>query len=762
YFMAANADGPARWREIILADDQSAWDQLLARLQSGQSGQAEYRIAHADGHVVWVRESVRVSWSQDQKTKLLDGVITDVTERKRAEQEIHRAKEAAEAANRIKGEFLARMSHEIRTPLNGILGMAELAAGTELNATQRRYIEMLQSSARLLMAVLEDVLDISKIEAGKLELEEVAYSLRETLSDALSPLVIRAHQKQLEFSNLVASDVPDYLLGDPTRLRQIVTNLVNNAIKFTDQGEVLLEVHRLDTDPPQLHFQVKDTGIGIPKEKHELVFEAFSQADPSTTRKYGGTGLGLGIAAQLVQQMGGRIWLESEVGRGSTFHFAIPLRISPRAPSMPWFPTSLLERLGGRRVLVVDDHPAFRRHLHSLLSGWKMQPVTAESAAEAGNLFHKAALQGQPFELLLIDSTLPEFNSLPQLQAFWKQWWADLPVEPPKVVMLVLSNNLGRDAEICQRLGVNAYLSKPVRESATLPVLAQLLTNAELLPKVERQSTSGTIPEPRRILVAEDNSVNEFFAVNLLTTLGHAVTAVHNGYEALEALDRQEFDIVFMDIDMPDMDGFAATRRIRQREQSGTRRLPIIALTAHALQGFREECLAAGMDDYLAKPIQPDALLAIIQRHALPSMASHGASPNGALELNPARQNAAPPAWQPEAALHRLKGHEEVLGRMIANYLNDSPDLRVQLHQILVDGQLTKALVLARRLYDSLSYFDAAPAIARLQELTQAIRQGDSDRARANCTSAEQELTQLEAALREYSESMIEAKLERV
>jgi PAS domain S-box-containing protein len=759
-FMATNAEAPQRWGEIVLTEDRLKWESLLDRLRSGDSGQTEYRILHADGRIIWIRESVRVSLSEDKKTKLLDGVITDVTERKRAEQEIHQAKEAAEAANRIKGEFLARMSHEIRTPLNGILGMAELAAATDLSSTQRRYVDMLQSSARSLMAVLEDVLDISKIEAGKLELEESPYSLRETLSDALSLLVIRAHQKKLEISNFVAPDVPDYLLGDSVRLRQIVTNLVNNAIKFTDRGEVLLEVHRSDCESSEIQFEVKDTGIGIPADKHDLVFEAFSQADPSTTRKYGGAGLGLGIASQLVHKMGGRIWLESEVGRGSTFHFTIPLRVSPRAPNVPLFSSALFERLRGRRVLIVDDHAAFRAHAVALFRGWHMEPVAADTASVAERLFRHAAATGKPIDLLLIDSTLPEFSDTMQLHPFWKAWWAGMSIAPPKVVLLLLSTYLGRDAEVFRLLGVNAYLTKPVRELATMNILTQLLTDGEMLPDSELRSAAPTAMTPRRILVAEDNSVSEFFVVNLLTTQGHLVTAVHNGREVLEALARQEFDIVFMDIDMPDMDGFTATRSIRQKEQGSARRLPIIALTAHALKGFREECLAAGMDDYLAKPIQPNSLLATTLQYSLGRAPMD--EPSRDLEPKATDLTAAKPDWDREAALRQLDGNDEVLRELISCYLEKSRDLRAQLRESTAAQERAPALAVARNFYDSLRYFEAKPSLALLWKLAETMRNGNSSDIAAACTSTDRELARLEGALREYAGSMIEAKFERI
>ncbi|HEV3145303.1 MAG TPA: ATP-binding protein, partial [Gemmataceae bacterium] len=562
FFMETNNDFPARWGEIVVEEDRPIWELQIAQLRAGRSEQAEYRIVHVDGQIVWLRESVRVSQGEDKKGKLLDGVITDVTERKRSEQAVHLAKEAAEAASRIKGEFLARMSHEIRTPLNGILGMAELAAGTELSTTQRRYMEMLQSSARSLMTILEDVLDISKIEAGKLELEVVPYSLRETISDALSLQAIRAHQKKLEFSSFVAADVPDYLVGDPTRLRQIFTNLVNNAIKFTEHGEVLLEAHLLDPERSQLHFRVKDSGIGIPSEKHKIVFEAFAQGDPSTTRKYGGAGLGLGIASQLVQAMGGQIWLESEVRKGSTFHFTLPLRVSPRPPSSPLFPATMRDRVRGRRVLIVDDHSGFRKHAVELLSGWGMLPAAAESVEQAGALFQQVASQGQPFELLLIDSTLPGVHDLAQLQTFWQRAWVDLALEAPAVVLLLPTTTLGRDAETCRLLGVDAYLTKPIRESALLHIFSQLLAEGPASREPEKRPAVLATTTPLRILVAEDNSVNEVFAVHLLANLGHHVTAVHDGREVLDAVAERDFDLVLMDIDMPEMDGFAATRSI--------------------------------------------------------------------------------------------------------------------------------------------------------------------------------------------------------
>lgn len=727
-------------------------DVYRQRLFSGEikTFDLEKRYISKYGAVVWVNSTVSLIRDDLGEPKCFVDVIEDISIRKQAQEELKKAKAAAEATNIAKSEFLANMSHEIRTPMNGILGMTELALATELSQEQKEYLGMARTSAESLLRVINDILDFSKIEAGKLDFEDIPFDLRDTMEQTVDTLAIRAHEKGLELACHIHRDVPVGLIGDSGRLRQVIVNLVGNAIKFTEKGEVMIEVEagRKDLIDGCLHsqlpsqrdvcflcFSVTDTGIGIPKGKGDRLFRSFSQIDGSSTRKYGGTGLGLAISKNIVEMMGGSIWVESAEGNGSTFSFAVPFAVQEDSDVCG---AKTREELIGAKALVIDDNFTCRKILKEMLTDWGMSVKTAAGGKQGISIL-KAACENQDlFDVILLDAQMPDMNGYAVAEEIKKY-----PPLKEAAVMMINSKDVLVEAATCRKLGFSGYLIKPVKYTELLNTVMNVVHHEEALSyKSGRVSdeqsaalltaaSSEELNSGLRILLADDNEINQKLVIALLKKKDWEVVPVTDGIAAVEAFNSAAYDLILMDIQMPEMDGLEATREIRNHESFGGSHIPIVAMTAYAMKEDRERCLEAGMDDYISKPIKPGELFTTVERLLVGRSATVNLADEPPVNIN--------------ALVKTVDGDMELLVELVEDFLGRFPQQLNEIREAVEKGDPTRTERAAHAFKGTVGYFGTKMAHSLAFELEENGRAGSFDQAAAVLKRLEQEMEQFKS-----------------
>jgi two-component system sensor histidine kinase/response regulator len=724
YSEAELPDDRNAFLKLIHPDDSPSQKDAFRRCLEGKSAyDVEFRALMKDGEYRWFRSRGACERDAAGKPIRVSGALQDVTERRQYQLALIKATEGAAAANRAKSEFLANMSHEIRTPMNGVLGMTELLLDTQLDPQQRDYTDTIRESASALLTVINDILDFSKIEAGRLDLENIEMDLRDTVEDVARLLAMQAHAKSLELTAHIDPAVPDLVKGDPARLRQILVNLGSNAVKFTEQGEVAIElrVASADAEGTLIRCEVRDTGVGIPPNRLESLFQPFSQVDASTTRRYGGTGLGLSIVRRLAQLMGGEAGVESAEGSGSTFWFTARFALAARKHIDRQAQNDALK---GLRVLVVDDNASNRKALAGQLKSCGVHVVCVSTAQDALQKLVDATFADEPFEVALLDFHMPECDG-EQLGKLIRSY---NHLTHTRLVLLTSAGHRG-DAQRFADLGFAGYLVKPITRRDLTACLSLVMSNSAeswkegAQPLVTRHQVRAVrIEGDRRILLAEDNPVNQKVARMVLEKLGIEVEVVNNGREAVEAWQKAKYDLILMDCQMPQLDGYAATRRIREEEESLGRHIPIVALTAHAMKGDDIKCLEAGMDDYLTKPLDRSLLIACLEKHFGKLAAAEGFRP---AEAGAVRGADAPAPVDWPALLQSTEGDEGMAHELVDLFITSGDEALATIAAALGKADYATVSAQAHSLKGASASLRAQTAAGAAAKLEAAARSGD-------------------------------------